>query len=167
MTPREIGELLRDRLGDAMGQWKENSVGSEYFRTSGSSLELSDASKLLDLAFLLRDDPDLDFNSLQLISSLDNADGTLSLVYNLESTRKRHLLAVKATVLAENAVVPSVSSVWLHANWHEREAWDMMGIRFSGHPDHRRILLDDDWPGHPLRKDFVEPEFYHGMKVGY
>lgn len=166
MTPRQMGELLRDRLGDAMGQWRENSVGSEYFRSSGSTLELADPSRLLDVAFLLRDDPELDFNSLLLLSSLDNADGTLSLVYNLESTRKRHLLTVKLTVPVSNAVVASVTSVWYHANWHEREAWDMMGITFSGHPDHRRILLDDDWPGHPLRKDFVEPEFYHGMKVG-
>jgi NADH-quinone oxidoreductase subunit C len=104
---------------------------------------------------------------LLLISSVDNGNGTLSVVYHLESTRHAHQIALKATVSAENAHLPSVTDIWLHANWQEREAWDMMGIHFDGHPDHRRILLDDDYPGFPLRKDFKEPDFYHGMKVPY
>jgi len=58
-----------------------------------------------------------------------------------------------------------VSGVWATAAWHEREAWDLVGIRFAGHPDLRRMLLEDDWVGHPLRKDYKYPEFYHGIKV--
>jgi NADH-quinone oxidoreductase subunit C len=92
---------------------------------------------------------------------------TLSVVYHLESTIKRHKFSMKVTVPVTEAEVPSITDVWPHANWHEREAWDMMGIRFVGHPDLRRMLLDDDYPGHPIRKDFREPMFYHGMKVPY
>jgi NADH-quinone oxidoreductase subunit C len=63
---------------------------------------------------------------------------------------------LKTRVPRENAVVRSVVDLWPAANWHEREAFDLMGIRFEGHPDLRRILLTDDWVGHPLRKDYVD-----------
>lgn len=167
MTQPEIVERLRSVFGDSIGAWREMTEGSEYQKRMGSFLEITDASILRDLAFYLRDEPSLRFDHLLLISALDNADGTLSVVYHVESTQHNHQLAIKATVSAESARVPSITSVWAHANWHEREAWDMMGIQFEGHPDHRRILLDEDYPGHPLRKDFKEPDFYHGMKVPY
>jgi|SRR5665213_1686419 len=152
MTQPETIEALRAQFGEAIGESKQ-------------SLEIASPGRMLEIAFFLRDE--LHCDALNLISSLDNGDGTLSVVYHLESTKLGHRLALKVTVPSEDAHVPSVTSVWLHANWQEREAWDMMGIRFEGHPDHRRILLDDDYPGHPLRKDFKEPDFYHGMKVPY
>ncbi|MDP4199521.1 MAG: NADH-quinone oxidoreductase subunit C [Bacteroidota bacterium] len=167
MTQQEIVEHLRSTFGGTLGAWREMAEGGNYQRRSGSYLEIVDVRILRDLAFYLRDEPGLDFNNLMLLSSLDNGDGTLSVVYHIESTHLHHQLALKVTLHAEGAHVPSVTSVWAHANWQEREAWDMMGIRFEGHPDHRRILLDEDYPGHPLRKDFKEPDFYHGMKVPY
>ncbi len=167
MIQSDIIEKLRDVFGDAIGSWNESNSENAYQRRMGSFLEVANPSTVRDLAFFLRDEPSLAFDSLLLISSLDNGDGSLSVVYHLESTRHEHQLTLKATLPAEAASVPSVTDVWLHANWQEREAWDMMGIRFDGHPDHRRILLDDDYPGHPLRKDFKEPDFYHGMKVPY
>jgi NADH-quinone oxidoreductase subunit C len=78
-----------------------------------------------------------------------------------------HHFAMRVTVPADQAVVPSVTDIWAMANWHEREGYDMIGITFMNHPDHRRILLGDDWIGHPLRKDYKAPEFYRGMKVPY
>ena len=167
MTQHEIVGQLHAAFGERLGAWREMTGGSSYQRRMGSYLEIADARIIRDLAFYLRDEPSLDFNSLLLLSSLDNADGTLSVIYHIESTHHNHQLALKITANAGDARVPSVTSIWAHANWQEREAWDMMGIRFEGHPDHRRILLDEDYPGHPLRKDFKEPDFYHGMKVPY
>lgn len=74
--------------------------------------------------------------------------------YHLFSTTKHHRLRLKVLVNEEDAQVPSVTSVWRTANWHERETFDLVGIVFDGHPDLRRILLPDDWQGHALRKDF-------------
>ncbi len=167
MTQPEIIERLRITFGESLGAWRASNSDNPYQQRMGSYLEVANVAVLRNLAFFLRDDPVLSFDSLLLISSVDNGDGSLSVVYHIESTKHSHQLGLKITVSAEAARVPSVTEVWLHANWQEREAWDMMGIHFEGHPDHRRILLDEDYPGHPLRKDFKEPDFYHGMKVPY
>ncbi|MFI5202067.1 MAG: NADH-quinone oxidoreductase subunit C [Candidatus Kapaibacterium sp.] len=167
MTQPEIVELLRTTFGDKLGAWRESNSENAYQRQMGSYLEIAEPSALRELAFFLRDEPKLSFDSLLLISSLDNGNGSLSVIYHLESTKLGHQFILKVTLPVGAASVPSVTSIWLHANWQEREAWDMMGILFEGHPDHRRILLEEDYPGHPLRKDFKEPDFYHGMKVPY
>ena len=89
----------------------------------------------------------------------------IEIVYNLYSYKHRHLFALKVGAPRDNPVVPTVSTVWAHADWQEREAFDLLGLTFTGHPDLRRILMPEDWPGHPLRKDFVEPEEYHGIST--
>ena len=94
--------------------------------------------------------------------------GTLSVYYHIESTKLKHKLCLKVSAPRENPQVESVSEVWKHADWHEREAYDLVGINFLNHPDLRRILMPYDWEyGHPLRKDYKNPEFYQGMKVPY
>jgi NADH-quinone oxidoreductase subunit C len=167
MIPSDIVAAICSSFGEAFGSYHESKSENAYQRRMGSYFEIAEPSTIRDLAFFLRDERALFFDSLLLISSVDNGNGTLSVVYHLESTKHAHQLTLKATMPADDAHLLTVTDVWLHANWQEREAWDMMGIRFDGHPDHRRILLDDDYPGHPLRKDFKEPEFYHGMKVPY
>jgi NADH-quinone oxidoreductase subunit C len=94
--------------------------------------------------------------------------GTLSVYYHLESTSIRHKLVLKASTPRENPEVSSVAEIWRVADWHEREAYDLLGIKFLNHPDLRRILMPYDWDaGYPLRKDYKNPEYYQGMKVPY
>jgi NADH-quinone oxidoreductase subunit C len=75
-------------------------------------------------------------------------------VYHFYSLEKNHRIRVKAPVEEEDCVIDSITSLWAGANWFEREAWDLYGIRFRGHPDLRRILLYEEFQGHPLRKDY-------------
>ena len=166
MTNKDIYEKLKTAFGDKIGEWHEQ-TGSEYQKRTSSYADVSDTSYIRDVCLYLRDTADMDFDNLNLLSTVDNGDKTLSVVYHMESVSKKIYFALKCTVPIETAVVPSVTDVWSSANWQEREGWDMMGITFLGHPDHRRILLDDDWVGHPLRKDYKHPEFYRGMKVPY
>ena len=128
---------------------------------------LVSATGIKDVSLQLRDHPDLAFDFLMSLSGMDYADGTLGVVYHLASIRHKHKLTLKVLVPKDSANVVSVEKVWRTADWHEREAFDLYGIVFDGHRDLRRILLPDDWEGHPLRKDYQVPEFYNGMKVPY
>lgn len=109
------------------------------------------------------------FDMLSCISAIDNgpAAGTMDIVYNLYSIPFNHHVALKVVVKRDEAELESVSAIWKTANWHEREAFDMFGIRFKDHPDLRRILLPADWEGFPLRKDYKHQEYYRGVKVEY
>jgi NADH-quinone oxidoreductase subunit C len=166
MTGKEIYDKLKTAFGKSIGEWNEQ-TSSEYQKRTSSYVDVVETGYLRDVCLYLRDDAELAFDNLNLVSTLDNGDKTLSSVYHMESLSKKQNFALKVTVSLENPVVPSVTSVWASANWHEREGYDMMGITFLDHPDHRRILLDDDWIGHPLRKDYKQPDFYRGMKVPY
>lgn len=114
----------------------------------------------------LHDDPDLRFDCLSNQSGVDyNAKGHIEIVYHLYSYTHRHWLVLKVDVPRDNPVLPSVEGIWKAANWLEREIYDLLGVTFEGHPDLRRLLMPEDWIGHPLRKDFVEPEEYHGINT--
>ena len=159
MSPQEIYDKLKARYGEAILEVKIEGVLDPFVKVAPASIR--------DVSYFLRDDPELQFDYLMCLSSMDYGKGTLGVVYNLYSMTKRHKITLKVDVPVDRAEVPSVESVWPSANWHEREAYDMMGIVFTDHPDLRRILLPDDYPGYPLRKDFKVPEFYQGMKVPY
>ncbi|MFQ6043629.1 MAG: NADH-quinone oxidoreductase subunit C [Candidatus Poribacteria bacterium] len=114
----------------------------------------------------LAEEPDLKFDSLMCLSGADSGE-TLTVVYHLHSTEHRHKIVLKVEVPKDNPHVPTVEGIWRTANWHEREAYDLFGVIFDNHSDLRRILLPDDWQGHPLRKDYQPPEFYHGMPISF
>jgi NADH-quinone oxidoreductase subunit C len=118
------------------------------------TLKISDAEKIFDICLFAK--KQLGFDYLVDISSLDNygEDPRWTVVYHLRSVTSGVELCLKTDVSEEKSELPSVLPVWRTANWHEREIYDMMGIRFSGHPDLRRILMWEGYPYFPLRKDF-------------
>ncbi|MCC6906885.1 MAG: NADH-quinone oxidoreductase subunit C [Phycisphaerales bacterium] len=127
-----------------------------------------EAANWREIAEFLARDPDLDFDFLLCISGVDYVgDDKLCAVYDLRSMTHKHEFAVKVYTDRNAPSIASVSDVWPAADWHEREIFDMFGIDFPGHPDLRRILLPEDWVGHPLRKDYVFPREYHGIPGSY
>jgi len=113
------------------------------------------ASLLLEAAAYLRDQPDAQFDGCSDVTAVDWPPRAerFDVIYSLYSTRLRHRVRLKIRV-ADGGAAPSVSGIWPSANWLEREVFDMFGIRFDGHPDLRRILMPDEWQGHPQRKDY-------------
>ena len=113
------------------------------------------ADRLLEVASFLRDDPATAFDYCSDVTAVDWPPRVqrFDMVYCLYSTRLRHRIRVKVRA-AEDDPVPSVSGVWPAANWLEREVYDQFGVNIVGHPDLRRILMPDDWQGHPQRKDY-------------
>jgi NADH-quinone oxidoreductase subunit C len=112
--------------------------------------------RLLRVADFLRTDPELQFSFLSDISPVDRfpLDPRFEVNYHLMSMKLPDRVRLKILLPGDNPVAPSVTSVWRGANWHEREAFDLFGIQFSGHPDLRRLLMPDEWEGYPLRKDY-------------
>jgi NADH-quinone oxidoreductase subunit C len=137
------------------------------------------AEHLVEVARLLRDHPALRLDCCHLISGVDRPDeGVIEVVYHLVSFAVRPdaayraragkndaWVALKVRVPRERPEVPSVMDVWTGADWHERETWDLVGVVFTGRAGLRRIMLPEDWPGHPLRKDWVYPVAYHGVPI--
>lgn len=138
---------------------------------------------LADVCLYLRDEKDLRFNYLNCISGVDYLEldpkkaakvdwqPHTEVVYHLWSLTHKHSLVLKVIlprwkggVEGELPEVPSVAAIWPTADWHEREVYDLGGVRFVGHPALRRILCPEDWVGHPLRKDYEMPLEYHGIR---
>ena len=138
---------------------------------------------LVDVCQFLRDDDRLYFDVLNCVSGVDYLEPDAKkaakagfephceVVYHLCSLAQRHRLALKVELprwkddaAGQLPELPTVSHIWAAADWHEREVFDLSGVFFVGHPDLRRILLSDDWEGHPLRKDYEYPLEYHGIR---
>ncbi len=152
-------EILKSRFGDAILDAKLDGVIDPFVKVA--------PDKIKEVALFVRDDKQLQFDLLMCLSGVDYTGGKLGVVYHLNSMKLNQKIVLKVEMAVENPHCQSVESVWKTANWHEREAFDLYGIIFDGHPDMRRILLPDDWDGHPMRKDYQVPEFYNGMKVPY
>lgn len=124
--------------------------------TRGQAVVIVPRAALISTLERLRDDASTAFEMLADVTSVDYRGRTprFEVVYQLNSLSKRHRLRVKVLVDEHDAVVPTASTVWKSALWAEREVYDLMGIRFDGHPDLRRILMYPEFEGHPLRKDY-------------
>jgi NADH-quinone oxidoreductase subunit C len=155
LTTAQIAELLRSIHSGAEFALEET-VPEAVIRVPVETLR--------EAARTLRDDPRLHFDCLMCLSAVDRPD-ELQVVYHLYSMEHGHRCALRCGVPKDHPEIPTVSDLWPAAEWHEREAFDMMGIRFSGHPDPRRILCPDDWEGHPLRKDYQPPTEFHGIPL--
>jgi NADH-quinone oxidoreductase subunit C len=143
--PREV-EKVRERFGDALRD-------VIYFR--GEETLVVDPVRIVEISRFLKDDPEMDFNLLLDITGIHFLEREYSyeVVYLLLSLTRKKRLRLR-TRLGEEGEIDTVVPVWTTANWHEREAFDLVGIRFRGHPDLRRIIMPEDFAGHPLRKDF-------------
>lgn len=175
MTSAEITALLESQFGAAITGKKLDAL--DPFVTV-------EPAKLVEVCTFLRDDPRLKFALLNDITGVDYLETDpkkvakagfephLEVLYHLSSfafpgsrfTLKLILPRWKDGVGGQLPEVPSVSGVWKTADWHEREVYDLVGVFFTGHPNLVRILLNDDWVGHPLRKDYEFPLEYHGIR---
>jgi NADH-quinone oxidoreductase subunit C len=146
MSALELAQQLKKQFGDWISEPSE-------FRGE-ITVNLSDAEKVVEVCGFLKQS--LGFDAVVDISSVDNygEDPRWTLVYELYGYGHHCHLRLKANVSEEKSEAPTVTGIWRGADWHEREIYDMMGIRFRGHPDLRRILMWEGYPYFPLRKDF-------------
>ena len=166
MTFEEIKNLLTEKFGESLIPEANEEAIQPYL--------VIETDKIGDVCQELHDNENTYFDFLSCLTGLDNGveAGTMEVIYHLYSIPYDHRLVLKV-ILPRNKEgevlpkVPSVSSVWRTADWHEREAFDLFGIEFLDHPDLRRILLPADWEGYPLRKDYKHQDLYHGIQVEY
>ena len=155
-------EMLEDRFPElafsAKGGYAHASIGREA---------------LLAALHALKHSPDFYIDALECLTVADDGPsdkpgaGKLQVHYHLHSITKGHKVWLTVVVERDGGTVPSVASIFPTADWHEREAFDLFGLHFDGHPDLRRLLLPADWEGHPLRKDYVQAAEYHGQPIAY
>ena len=152
MQGGQIVQRLRDRFGGAVLESHEH---------RGDATLVVERAMLIDTLAFCRDEPSLAFDVLMDLTGVDylkypgREDGPrFEVVYHLYSLGHNHRLRVKTRVDEDDAQVPTAVDLWPIANWFEREVWDMFGVRFAGHPDPRRLLMYEEFVGHPLRKDY-------------
>jgi NADH-quinone oxidoreductase subunit C len=147
MDPLEIAEKIKERF-------PLDVLDVKQFRDQVSVNVRRE--KIVEICRFLKDDPELYMDFLSDLCGVDYPDREFrfEVVYNLYSLKHRHRIRLKALIPENDSSIDSVTDVWRGADWHEREACDMFGIVFNGHPDLRRILMPEDWEGYPLRKDY-------------
>jgi NADH-quinone oxidoreductase subunit C len=147
-NPKDIAEKIKEHFPDQVIEVVE-------FRDQVSVVV--HRNQIAAICKFLHEDPLLLFDHLQDVTAVDykgKKEVRFEVVYNLYSTRYRHHIRLRAQVPESDPKITSIVPIWAGANWHERECYDMFGIVFTGHPDLRRILMPEDWEGHPLRKDY-------------
>lgn len=133
-----------------------DAVYEPYEGVGGDDCVFVVKQRIVDVCRYAKDDPALAFNMAPYITAVDylGQEPRFEVVYNLVSTVHKHRLRLRVKVPESDATVPSVTCVWRGADWFERYCWDMYGIRFPGHPDPRRLFMQEEFVGHPLRKDY-------------
>lgn len=155
MTTSEIHDLLKARFGDAVGAAPEVK-GDTWLPVKGE--------RLVEVCAFLKETAGLDFDFLEDLTAVDwPKRNVIEVVIHLMSYQLKHTIKLKVEADRAAPVVPSLYPVWKGADWFEREVYDLFGVTFTGHPDLRRIMLPDDWVGHPLRKDYQEAGGWHGI----
>ncbi len=172
----EVFNILKEKFPNYDFVLNTESVTDNYINVNSENI--------FEVSLFLRDNEELLFDSLMVLSGVDDANGerikeedgsetikggTLSTYYHLYSIPLKHKVTIRVSCLRQNPEIYSVSSVWITADWYERESFDMYGIKYLNHPDLRRILMPYDWEDgyYPLRKDYKNPEFYQGMRIPY
>lgn len=173
MNVTEIHQKLLDQFGG-------NTIKALQTQSKDPWIEVA-PEQILEVSRFLHDDPALAFDALNDLCGVDcletdpkkktPVEPHLEVVYHLYSYAHKHWLVVKAKLprwkngkVGEIPEIDSVAGVWLIADWHEREAYDLVGVFFRNHPNLKRILCPEDWTGHPLRKDYEFPLEYHGVR---
>lgn len=143
-------EQLKNKIISYVPEAEFVSEGTEYLNVTVTPEHLH------SLAENLKNNEDTLFDFLFCLTGVDRVTA-FEVVYHLESTAHKHIIVLKAKISdRENPAVDTVCDIWKTAEFHEREVYDLLGIKFNNHPDLRRILLEDDWKGYPLRKDYVD-----------
>lgn len=135
---------------------RDPQAAAEVTSFRGETTVVVPRERLVGTAEFLKSDPELAFDFLSDITAVDRfpVEPRFEVNYHLTSLKNRARLRLKVKVTAKDAVIATVTTLWPTANWHEREIFDLMGVRFEGHPNLTRILMPDDWEGHPHRKDY-------------
>jgi NADH-quinone oxidoreductase subunit C len=141
---------------DALVARFRDAVAEPYEGPGGDDVVFVKRERIVEVCRFLKDDPEMAFNMAPYITAVDylGQEPRFEVVYNLHSTTKNQRVRLRVRVPEEDAVVESVTSLWKGANWFERYCFDMYGIRFTQHPDLRRLFMYDEFVGHPLRKDY-------------
>ena len=155
MNFTEIQERLAAKFGERIGALAP---------ANKDAFVLVPAADVLEICRFLKEDPELSFDCLMNLSTVDwPKKNQIELVYHLWSYARQHAFILKAQLDRARPEVASVEPVWKSADWLEREQYDLMGVQFAGHPYLRRIMMPDDWVGHPLRKDYAEQPQWHNI----
>ena len=156
MEAQAIFDRMKGKFGDAVVELQGEGFSPAFVVVTPAAVN--------EVSRFLKEDPNLSFDVLMCLSGVDYKE-KFAVAYHLHSLKHRHAIGMKVFLPRETPSLPTVDDVWPAANFQEREVFDLFGIAFEGSKDLRRILLPEDWEGHPLRKDYKYPDFYHGIKV--
>ncbi len=148
MSDTHIIQKIKDRIGNAV-------LEDHNFR--GDQTVTLQKEKIVEVSQFLKDEPSLDMDFLMDLTAVDYMDRKpqrFEVVYHFYSSKHNHRVRLKVPVDEDDCLVDTLTSLYKSANWYEREVWDLYGIKFKGHPNMKRILLYEEFKGHPLRKDY-------------